>query len=94
MSGLVREVPEPSKHQVMGWALAAGPGEAGPPHSQMHLPFPHLYPHTLLFFTVISLTNRSLAVAALTSFLCPSESYSLDLHGHVYTTYILACLDI
>ena len=33
MSGLVREVPEPSKHQVMGWALAAGPGEAGPPHS-------------------------------------------------------------
>lgn len=33
MSGLVREVPEPSKHQVMGWALAAGPGEAGQPHS-------------------------------------------------------------
>lgn len=37
MSGLVREVPEPSKHRVMGWALAAGPREVGQPHSSWML---------------------------------------------------------
>ena len=37
MSGLVREVPEPSKHWVMGWALAAGPREVGQPHSSWML---------------------------------------------------------
>lgn len=37
MSGLVREVPEPSKHRVMEWALAAEPREVGQPRSSWML---------------------------------------------------------